>query len=59
MQAKPGHFRYLGKPIILFPGRDGLLHEHLSPLLRPDANTVAYRTNHYLLHRHLKGLFLL
>lgn len=51
MQAKPSHFRYPGKAVILFPGRDALQREYLATLLGADGNAVADRTTQYLLHR--------
>ncbi|ODJ86376.1 hypothetical protein CODIS_34360 [Candidatus Thiodiazotropha endolucinida] len=57
MQAEPGFFRDLGKPIIVFPGREGLQREHFTSLLRPDGDTVADRTAQFLLHRIFVALF--
>ncbi|MEW8339961.1 MAG: hypothetical protein AB2708_08930 [Candidatus Thiodiazotropha taylori] len=41
MQAKFYRFRRLGKPIILFPGRDGLQRKYFASQLRADGNAVA------------------
>jgi hypothetical protein len=35
VQAETGFFRYLGKAVIILPGRDGLLREYLAALLWP------------------------
>ena len=51
MQVEPSHYRHLGKTIILFPGRDGLLREHLASFLVSDGNAVTHRATQYLLHR--------
>ena len=57
MQAKPSHFRYLSKPITLFPGRDGLRREYLAALLWSDSNAVSDRAAQYLSHGVFVALF--
>jgi len=63
MQAKPGHFHDLypkgikDESVILFPARNGLQREHLTPLLRPDGYPIADRATQYLSHRVFVALF--
>jgi hypothetical protein len=57
VQAETRYLSYLGKPIILFPGRDGLQCEYLASLLRTDGDALTDRTAQYLLHRIFIALF--
>jgi len=57
MQAESGHLCYLGKTIILFPGRYGLQREHFPTLLRADGYAVADRATQNLPHRVFVDIF--